>query len=261
MYILITNDDGVYTEGLRLLTQCAIRHGHRVMVCAPAVQQSAASQHIHLNRPLMAEQVSLLPEAESWAVSGTPADCVRIALELSKDVPDVCISGINDGENAGCAVFYSGTVAAAREAAMHGIPAFAVSIMPGADTAMLEGLAEEAIHMVETSRLDAFPRLAVVNLNAPAIPRNDWEGIRLCPVSQAFYLDRYEHRVSPRGQHYFWLSNGLPMEAPEPGSDYDWLNRHYATVSVLGGNTCLHDRVPVFLPTLNDAQEAEAHAL
>ena len=247
MYILITNDDGIFSPGLSALLDAAAGRGHRVLVCAPAVQQSAASQRINLIDPLMAEPVDLMPGVEAWKVEGTPADCVRIGLELSGGLPDVCLSGINDGENAGCAAYYSGTIGAAREAAMHGIPAFAVSIMRDADAGMNRDLALEALKMAESCDLKAFPRLAVVSLNAPAIPRSQWRGMRLCPLSQAFYLDQYEHRINPRGQHYFWLGKGLPMEAPEPGTDYDLLNRGYATVTVLGGYQALHGGAASFL--------------
>ncbi len=248
MYILLTNDDGIGFPGLNALVKATLQRGHRVMVCAPAEQQSATSQRINLNTPIMARQSHIYDGAEAWAVSGTPADCVRIAFEISADQPDVCISGINDGENAGCAVFYSGTVAAAREAAMHGVPAFAVSILPGANEAMLDALASYTLDMAERSELARFPRLSVVNINAPAIPANEWKGTRYCTVSQAFYHDTYERRVSPRGQEYFWIRSGLPMDEPEPGTDYHLLHQGYVTISVLGGFTEFNSRADQFLP-------------
>ena len=205
----------------------------------------------------MVRRVPDLEGAEAWAVSGTPADCVRIALELCDCQPDVCVSGINDGENAGCAVFYSGTIAAAREGAMHGIPAFAVSIMPHTDEEMTAALADRALTLAEHCRLDRFPRLAVVNLNAPALPADSWKGIRYCPVSQAFYRDTYERRTSPRGQDYFWLSAGLPMETPEPGTDYDLLRQGYLTVSVLGGYSDMNAQADRFL-TLDPQESCHA---
>ena len=235
MYILITNDDGIDAVGLHMLADAALKRGHRVLVGAPTEQQSAASQRINLNRPIMVYQHDYAPGTSAWAISGTPSDCVRVALELSDERPDVCFSGINDGENAGCATFYSGTLAAAREASMHGIPAFAVSIMPHADERMLATLAEKSIIMAENSDLSRFPRLGVVSVNAPAIAPEDLKGVRFAPASQAFYQDSYERRKSPRGQEYFWINSGLPMEEPEAGSDYDLLRQGYVTVSVLGG--------------------------
>ena len=247
MNILLTNDDGIKAVGLRALAAAAVRHGHRVFISAPEHQQSAASQRITLNAPLMVDSRSDYENAEAWAIDGTPTDCVRLGFELSDAPIDVCISGINDGENAGSATFYSGTVSAAREAAMHGVPAFAVSIMPGATTEMLDALAEIAIKMAETARLDRFPRLSVVSLNAPATDPGQWKEPVYCPLSRAFYRDRYEHRQSPRGRHYFWLNNGLPMEEPEPGSDYDLLRRGCLTITVIGGYEELNDQASGFL--------------
>ncbi len=247
MNILLTNDDGIDAAGLRVLAGTAISRGHTVIVSAPAKQQSAASQRITLNAPLMVERKKDFPGAEAWAVDGTPTDCVRLGLELSGMPVDVCMSGINDGENAGSAAFYSGTVSAAREAAMHHIPAFAVSIMPGADREMLAALAERTIAMAEKADLSALPRLSVVSINAPALPADSWKGPRFCPLSRAFYRDRYERRQSPRGRDYFWLNNGLPMEDPEPGSAYDLLRQGYLTVAVIGGFEEMNARAHEFL--------------
>ena len=249
MYILITNDDGIDASGLLALVNAAQRRNHRIVVCAPMSQQSAASQRIHINSPILAEKRNIWDGVESWAIAGTPADCVRLAFELIDVKPDICFSGINNGENAGSAVYYSGTFSAAREAAMHNIPSFSVSIMPGADMTMLDALADLSLDIAEKSRLEAFPRLSVININAPAISPDEWKGLKHATVSQAFYLDRYEHRISPRNQHYFWLANGLPMEPPDKGSDYDLLFQGYVTLSVVGAYSNLNYLSDTFLPS------------
>ena len=150
----------------------------------------------------------------------------------------ICISGINKGENAGSAVYYSGTVAAAREAAMLYIPAIAVSIMPGANDEMRENLARIAVEMAEKFQATPLPRFTIINLNAPALPPDQLKPLKVCPLSQAYYLDSYEKRVSPLGQTYFWLSaddtSGVPMEKPEPGSDYHFLHEGHLTCTFLG---------------------------
>lgn len=247
MFILITNDDGISSPGLEVLLKTAVRRGHRVMVCAPAEQQSAASQRIHLNRPIMVRKYPSRYGEEAWEISGSPADCVRLAFEITDTAPDLCISGINDGENAGCAVIYSGTVAAAREAVMHNVPAIAVSIMPGADASMREALAERTFDLAEQSDLSRLPRFSLININAPAIPSDEWKGLRYSTVSQAYYHDSYEHRKSPRGQEYFWIGYGLLMDEPEPGSDYDLLRQGYVTVSVIGGYADLNSQASPFI--------------
>ena len=247
MYVLITNDDGINACGLDALVRTALSHGHRVLVCAPAAQQSAVSQHITLTRPLIVHPASRWEKAEAWSVEGTPADCVRIALELADQKPDFCVSGINDGENAGSALYYSGTYGAAKEAAMHYLPAFAVSIMHPSDEAMCLSMAERVFRMAESADFSSFPDGAVVNLNAPALPPDQLKPAVLCPASRAYYLDHYEKRTSPGGTLYYWLQTGLPMEEPEPDSDYDYLRRGHVTVTVLSGLKDINQQAGQFL--------------
>ena len=237
MHILITNDDGIYSVGLKALAEAAIARGHKVTISAPSSQCSANSQHITLTAPLLAHEIKW-PGAEAIAVDGTPTDCARIAPFMVDTPFDYCLSGINNGENAGSAVYYSGTVAAAREAAMCYIPARAISIMPGADDAMRKHLADTAVRLAEHFQHIQLPRFTIINLNAPAVPPEELKPMKVCPLSQTYYLDGYEKRVSPLGQTYFWLkandTSGVPMEEPEPGSDYYYLRSGHTTCTFLG---------------------------
>ena len=239
MHILLTNDDGIFSEGLRVLAEAALARGHRVTISAPQEQRSANSQHINLTHPLLVHEVPWTG-VRAFAVEGSPADCVRIlpALIGEDAVFDFCISGINNGENAGSAVYYSGTVAAAREAAMLHMRAMAVSIRPRADHAMRAHLAEMAVRLAERFAEASLPRFTVININAPAMPVSQWKPLKVCPLSQAFYLDGYEKRVSPLGQTYLWLTandtSGVPMEPAEPGSDYAYLQDGHVTCTFLG---------------------------
>lgn len=238
MHILLTNDDGISSEGLRALADAALRRGHRITVSAPHSQCSANSQHITLTHPLLVHQVPWPGADHAYSVEGTPADCVRIAPSLTDTPIDFCLSGINRGENAGSAVYYSGTVAAAREAAMLYMPAMAVSIRVGADDEMRRRLAEMAVDIAEKFQKTPLPRFSVINLNAPAIPPEQWKPLKLCPLSQSYYVDGYEKRLSPLGQTYLWLAandtSGVPMEPPEPGSDYAYLFDGHVTCTILG---------------------------
>lgn len=237
MHILITNDDGIHSIGLKALVDAALARGHRVTVSAPKGQCSANSQHISLTSPLLVNEVKWVG-VKAYAVDGTPCDCVRVAPMFDEAPYDFCISGINKGENAGSAVYYSGTVAAAREAAMLYIPAIAVSIMPGADDEMRANLARIAIEIAEKFEKTPLPRFTIINLNAPALPPAQLKPLMVCPLSQAYYLDSYEKRISPLGQTYFWLSaddtSGVPMERPETGSDYALLHEGHLTCTFLG---------------------------
>ena len=171
MHFLLANDDGIQAIGLRALSQAILERGHSVVVRAPQTQQSAVSHHITLFAPLMMREVPWEGDnAKAYSVAGTPADCVRIAQMLTDKPFDFAFSGINNGENAGTAVYYSGTVSAAREARMLNMPAMAVSIMPHADEAMRLHLARLAVRIAERYQGDALPRLCLINLNAPALP-------------------------------------------------------------------------------------------
>lgn len=238
MHILITNDDGISSAGLRSLAEAAIRRGHRVTVSAPHSQCSANSQHITLTHPLLVHEIPWEGAARAYSVEGTPTDCVRVIPSLVDEPVDFCLSGINHGENAGSAVYYSGTVAAAREAAMMYMPAMAVSIRVGEDEAMRQKLADLAVRLAEHFQKIPLPRFALISLNAPAIPPDQWKPLILCPLSKAYYLDSYEKRQSPLGQTYLWLAandtSGVPMEKPEPGSDYAYLLDGHVTCTVLG---------------------------
>ena len=240
MHILVTNDDGIHSIGLKALAEAAIRRGHLVTISAPSSQCSANSQHITLAAPLLVHSIPW-EGARAFAVEGTPTDCVRMTPFMVDEPIDFCISGINQGENAGSAVYYSGTVAAAREAAMLYIPAIAVSIMPGADDALRSHMADLAVRVAEHFHGIPLPRFTLINLNAPAIPVEQLKPLVVCPLSQAYYLDGYEKRVSPLGQTYFWLrasegdTSAVPMEPCEAGSDYAYLRDGHVTCTFLGG--------------------------
>ncbi len=237
MHILVTNDDGIHSAGIRSLAETAIRRGHRVTISAPSSQCSANSQHITLTEPLLVHQVPW-EGAEAFSVNGTPTDCTRVAPFMVDAPFDYCLSGINNGENAGSAVYYSGTVAAAREACMCYIPAMAVSIMPGATEEMRLHLADLAVRIAERARDLKLPRFTFISLNAPAVAPGDLKPLKVCPLSRSYYQDGYEKRVSPLGQTYFWLkandTSGVPMEEPEEGSDYYYLRSGHPTLTFLG---------------------------
>lgn len=235
MRLLIANDDGVDAPGILTLARTAARAGHDVLVSAPATQQSAAGHRLTIIQSLMVRERYLDAAFPAYSVEGTPVDCVRIGRRLSDKPIDFCLSGINDGENVGTALFYSGTAAAAREAAMLNIPSMAISIGFGADEEMRVHLAEQALIIMEYILKRPMPRLTFCNLNGPALPPAQVKAARMAPISEAFFLDDYEERVNPRGVKYFWLEDGVRYEQPEEGSDLDLLQKGHMTVSFVGG--------------------------
>ncbi len=238
MRILITNDDGIGAEGIRALAEAALERGHEVLISAPASQCSANGQHITLTHPLMVHSVPW-EGARAFSVEGTPCDCVRLGLYLTENRHfDFCLSGINRGDNAGSAVYYSGTAAAAREGAMAYIPSMAVSICRGATWEMYRALADVAVRLAEKFQGEKLPRFTFMNLNAPAIPPKEWKEMKMCPLDTGYFLDGYEKRLSPAGKPYYWVEEvdtaELPIEPPQPGSDRALLQEGYLTCSFVG---------------------------
>lgn len=233
MHFLLTNDDGISAIGLKALSRAILEKGHTLTVCAPQSQQSATSHHLTLNAPLLVTSVPW-EGAQAYAVAGTPVDCARLGTLLSEQPIDWVFSGINNGENAGTSIYYSGTVSAAREARMLNLNAMAISIMVGADWDMLLHLARLAVSISEKIKCTPLPRLTLLNLNAPALPAAQLKPLRFAPLSDAFFLDSYEKRISPRGTAYFWMEAGLRTEAHAPGTDMALLEKGHITCSLVG---------------------------
>lgn len=233
MHVLLVNDDGIHSPGLHALILEGVRRGHQITICAPNKQQSAVSQSLTFFRPIAVTPVSLF-DAAGFAVDGTPADCSRLGISnLAKGTIDIVISGINDGLNSGGAIYCSGTVGAAREAAMLGIKAMAVSIDRPADASMLASAADLAFTMGE--RLAAYnaPPRSVLNLNVPALPANKLLPAVMAPANHGKFVNVYERRLNPYGDAYFWVTPDIKREDPEQGSDEDFLQKGHVTCTFL----------------------------
>ncbi len=235
MRILLSNDDGIYAPGLRALYAALRAEGHEVRAVAPAREQSGVGSSVTSRRPLFAAGVHE-PGFEGYAVDGTPADCVMLGLNglFPADYrPDLVVSGINRGPNAGMDVVFSGTVGAALQGAMAGLPALAVS---HADTS--DDYREQAAHAAAlASRVDwtALPVNRVYNLNYPTGPLSEIKGLKVCPQSVSWPdLGRFEERRDPCGRPYWWMGNALAhYHVDDPGTDKGWLHRGYITLTPL----------------------------
>ena len=236
MHFLLANDDGIGAKGIMALLYAAVRRGHTATMCAPKTQQSAASHRFTLSEPLFVSEYPLVGAGcKGWAITGSPADCVRIGMDALVEKPvDVVISGINEGHNAGVAVYYSGTVGAAREGAFHHLPAIAVSIDHRATQEMLDHLADFTIGIAEQYARMQVPDGAILNINGPLAAPAEVKPAVWAPLDTACYTDHYERREAPRGGVYFWLKDGYPMEENRPGSDNDYLNRGHITLTLMG---------------------------
>ncbi|MCE5343041.1 MAG: 5'/3'-nucleotidase SurE [Eubacteriales bacterium] len=236
MHILLVNDDGIQSIGIHALCRAAVQRGHRVSVCAPSTQQSAASHRITLTDPLYVKDFDMgEADVKAWAITGTPTDCVRLALfSLLTEPPDVLISGINDGYNAGMAVHYSGTVGAATEAALNHVYAMAVSVHHEAGQTLYDYVARLAIRTAERYVKLKIPPVTILNMNAPLRDPASMLAPVLAPLSVANFKDSYIRRESPRSGTYYWMTDECLMEPPEAGSDLDWLNKGHVTYTFMG---------------------------
>lgn len=238
MRILLTNDDGVYAPGLRALREQLQRIGD-VTVVAPASEQSAAGHSITLLTPLIIQEV--LDEGRKplgWAVEGRPADCVKLALlELLPEPPDLIVSGLNAGSNAGINVLYSGTVAAAVEGAFFHTTSIACSLeytkLNPPDFDRGADLARGVIEQIVARRPAAG---SLFNVNIPSAERGPVRGIRAVPQDVTPYHEGFDRRTDPRGRVYFWFGSGAACPEPHPDSDVIALTDGYITVTPLQFN-------------------------
>ncbi len=236
MHFFLVNDDGISSPGILALLRAAQARGHRVTVCAPATQQSAASQRITLAEPIYVAPYAFDgPDVTAYAITGTPTDCVRLGLQNLTETPvDVLISGINNGYNCGMAVHYSGTVGAAQEGALCSLHAIAASIHHRATQEEIDRLAAFVIATAESYVRLALPPGVLLNINAPTAPGKPWKAPVLAPLCTSNFRDGYIRRESPRAGVYYWLDGSARTDPPCPGSDQDMLSKGHVTLTFMG---------------------------
>lgn len=235
MHILLTNDDGIYAPGLAALERELCRLGE-VWVVAPATEQSGVGHAITYLTPLIVKEVFEGERRWGWAVEGSPADCVRIAIsELCPQRPDLVVSGINGGLNAGINVLYSGTVAAAIEGAFFGITSVAVSLEfdEHARFDKAAGLARAIIEQVLRQK-GTGPQL--YNVNVPTAALSGTPVVRTVPMDVAHYGERFERRTDPWGRPYYWATGEPPPRLGQEETDLTALKQGFITLTPLDYN-------------------------
>jgi 5'-nucleotidase len=230
-HILLSNDDGVHAPGL-LALRLGLSAGHRVTVVAPLEERSTTGHSISLDKPLRLENFG----EGVHGCSGFPGDCVLMALGhvCKGDRPELVVSGINRGANLGQDLYYSGTVAAAREAAFHGVPAVAVSLvfrdftnpLPAYDSA-----AQIAAWLVAAGVKDVIPPLTLLNLNVPDLPLAQIKGVRHTTVGFRRYSEEIHARSDSRGRPYYWVAGLYEGFNPDPASDCAAVEEGFAAVT------------------------------
>lgn len=223
--ILITNDDGIYAEGIKILAR-RLRQIGRVIVVAPTQERSATSHSLTLHRPLRIFKIS----KDVYAVDGTPTDCVNLGVnEILPRRPDLIASGINRGGNLGDDVHYSGTVSAAVEGAIMGIPSLAFSTV-ARDNFKYQAAGNFAVKLAKKVLREGIPKGIVMNVNVPNLPQKKIKGYVFTKQGKRDYGDIIEVKVDPRGRKYYWIGGDDVGFEDIPGSDCNAI--HEGKVSI-----------------------------
>jgi 5'-nucleotidase len=214
MRILLTNDDGFFAPGISTLYDVlSADHQHDIFIVAPEGQRSATGRSITIYKPLFVTKHDMQRNDIGFSVNGTPTDCVKLAVqgEILPHKPDLIISGINDGPNLGSDVFYSGTVAAAMEGALLGIPSIAVSLasyefcnyVPSAH--YIKDFINQQKEILESPD-------GLLNINIPATEKTGWKGQKITRLGKSVYENTFENRKAPFGKEYYWITGTLMFE-------------------------------------------------
>ena len=218
--ILVTNDDGITAPGIRALISVMSEIG-TVVVVAPDKPQSAMGHAITLNSTLFINKVSKENAAiTEYSCSGTPVDCVKLAVnEMLHRKPDLCVSGINHGSNSSINVIYSGTMSAAVEAGIEGIPAIGFSLLDYDWNADFDAI-KSSIRKITLEVLEkGMPENVVFNVNFPKLKENEIKGIKICRQAKAIWMEKFDKRITPQGKDYYWLTGEFVNQ--DKGEDTD----------------------------------------
>lgn len=218
MKLLISNDDGIFALGIETLANTLALAGHEVIVVCPDRERSATGHGLTLHDPIRAELVAGVfhPSVKAWACSGTPADCVKLALgALLDSFPDFVLSGINHGANLGTDVLYSGTVSAAMEGTIEGIPSIALSLT-SFSCQEFQPAADFAKTLIAHLEQQPLPESMLLNINIPPVPTAEIAGVKITRQGIRRYFDTFQKRLDPRGKTYYWLSGEVLQDLEQP---------------------------------------------
>ncbi|MEA5536104.1 5'/3'-nucleotidase SurE [Crocosphaera sp. XPORK-15E] len=245
--ILISNDDGIFALGVRTLANTLAEAGYNITVVCPDRERSATGHGLTLHRPIRAEIVEdfFNPKITAWSCSGTPSDCVKLALStLVETRPDIIVSGINHGSNLGTDVLYSGTVSAAMEGIIEGIPSVAISLA-SFSSREFQPAANFACTLVKQLDSHPFPESTLLNVNVPPVASDAIAGVMITRQGLRRYVENFEKRIDPRGKSYYWLAGELVTEIEQPDhihlppdipTDVQAIQQNYITITPLQYN-------------------------
>ncbi len=244
--ILVTNDDGINAPGIRNLVQSMLPFG-KVIVVAPDSPQSAMGHAITISKPLRLDRVEVYEGAECWQCSGTPVDCVKLAVnQILHRKPDLCVSGINHGSNSSINVIYSGTMSAAMEGAIEGIPSVGFSLLNYSLDADFKAARTVVQSVIKNVLQVGIPEGTLLNVNIPNLPLKSIKGMRICRQAHAKWKEEFDHRKDPYGRDYFWLTG--KFQNLDAGDDTDeWaLKNGFVSIVPVQFDLTAHHAIPHF---------------
>ncbi len=228
--ILITNDDGITAPGIKALVE-AVQHVGKVVIVAPDKPQSGMGHAITIGHPLRLHPVHLFDGVESWQCSGTPVDCVKLAVDkVLHRKPDICLSGINHGANHSINVIYSGTMSAALEASIESIPSIGFSLLDYSVEADFSGAQHYAQLLVQQVLSQKIDKHVCLNVNIPRLPVELIKGFKVCRQAYAKYEEKFDERKDPHGKNYFWLTGEFVNFDKGKDTDVWALEHNYVSV-------------------------------
>jgi 5'-nucleotidase len=228
--ILVVNDDGIFSKGIRALVDVVSELGE-VVIVAPDKPQSGMGHAITLNQPLRLNEDTIFKGFQSYTCTGTPVDCVKLGIyEVLKRKPDVLVSGINHGSNVSTNVLYSGTMSAAVEGAMENIPSVGFSLCDFDANANFEASKAVVKTVVEAILKNEFPDHICLNVNIPKLSKEELKGVKIVKQANAFWEDRFDKRIDQFGKPYYWLTGDFKDEDQAPDSDVFALDSGYASI-------------------------------
>ncbi len=231
--ILLTNDDGINAGGIRALVKELSTLGD-LYVVAPDQERSGTGHSITVFEPISTRRLEIEGVIAAWLVRGTPVDCVKLAIgKLLKEKMDLVVSGINHGPNLGTDVLYSGTVSAAAEGVIMGVPSIAVSLNSYQDNMEFDFPARFTRNFVKTIMRHGIDRKTMVNINIPPLAPKEIKGIRITRLGVRNYDNLFEERQDPRGNTYYWLGGGVRKEEQEKDSDVLAVEENYISITPL----------------------------
>ena len=235
--ILVTNDDGILAPGLRTLVSVAAGLGE-VVVVAPDSPQSAQGHAITINDPLRVHAVDHFDGIDAYECSGTPVDCVKLAKHVVLKGRDIgfCVSGINHGSNAGVNILYSGTMSAAMEASLEGIPSIGFSMLDFSWEADMAAVAPVVEGILAHALSHGLGATKLLNVNIPKPTEEPLAGVRVCRQAGARWVEEFQEGADPQGRPYYWLTGRFVADDSGEGTDVHALDRNYASVV-----PCNHD--------------------